>query len=190
MDIIGNLKGENVLNEVYSPLTGSIIAGAETNRLAFEGKVWTCRHVITVPAGISNLFIDPTATVGQNKAVSLTPPFFSAVGGEEIILTLYGGSTYTGGTGTVQVIGNRNQNVPGLPLTVINYGATLVTPGVAVAEQLVGSSASFFSTSAGMSTANGILVANSNIVSRYEINNTDTASQRFEFDITFVEFDI
>jgi len=153
--------------------------------LAYKGLLWTSRRILTIPAGVSNLFFDPTPAVANNVAVIPIPPSFVGIGDDAIHITVYGGATYTGGTN--QIISNRNQNILSSSLSIINYGGTLVTPGIEGQQFLVPTFAQGVFNSSGSSKGDIILVLNTSIVTRLKIDNKSLTSSKLEYTMIWAE---
>lgn len=187
-NIIGDMTADGALSSSFSSITDSIVIADITERLVYRGLGWSSRRVISIPSGISNLYFNPTAAIGQNKLIVLYPPIFTAISASEIIVTEYVGSTYTGGTN--QISFNRNQNYGGSPLSVINYNGTLGNVGVEGAQFLIPASGAGPIQTTGVSTSTIILIINENLITRVQLNNTAVGSSDLEYSLIWAEIDL
>jgi hypothetical protein len=185
MDNIGNAGIAGILNKIYNNTLNTLTQSDIKDTLAFLGMVWTSKNVLTVPAGESNLFIDPTGAIGQEKVIVMLPPCYVGVGGDHITLTTYLGATYAGGAS--QIITNRNQKVTTNSLTNIVYGGTLVTPGQQGNTTLIPSSGTGPFQSTGEGEEKLIIPIDENVVTRIKIINQDTSSSTLNYNFIWAE---
>lgn len=176
------MADKSIINYVSS--LGSMVTEDIGSNLVFEGCVFTSRQIITIPAGASNLYFNATAVT--NKQVFVLPPEFTAIGGTEIIISLYVGATYTAGT---QYDGAcRDQLSGNSPDSFINFNGTLVTPGVnGKVKWLIPSTAVGVLLNSGKSTSRLPFRINPDYIQRLSINNTDASSQTLEYSLTWFE---
>jgi hypothetical protein len=178
-----------LLKQYKSTFGDVLVTGTEGDELVKDGKVFSVRKILTIPAGTSNLWFDCTAlSLGVGIPI-VRPPQFVGIAAASIIITMYAGATYTAATGTDYTGVNRNQLSSVTPLSVVNYNATQLTPGTAADVQWLlptNAVAPVQATSAMTASQLPFIINPANII-KLEINNTDTVAATLEFNFTWNE---
>lgn len=118
-----------LINKVIGALKFEPIA----NYFALTGKAHTCQRVISLASGMTNLWFDPTTI--SNTPVPVLGPFFKT-DSADVTITLFFGSTYTGGTEAP--VFNRLEGGPACQGKVIE-GGTVDAVGVEAGQYLLSS---------------------------------------------------
>lgn len=174
-------------------LLRSIIGGAVTQKtsdyLIEKGLMYTTRIVKTIPAGVSNIVFDssaiPVYPLPGSKFIVIQPPEFTAVGGDQVIISLFAGSTYTGGT--VEKAINRDEE-SGLnhDSFVVSFPATVPVAGVDTGIKFLITSSAQGNITAGATASAPFPFVSIPGTKRLEMNNTGVA-QYLEIIFTWVE---
>ena len=168
---------------------GAFITETIANNQVFQGNVFTSRRILDIPAVGAEIVFDPTPSIVNDKLIIVLPPSFQAVGGNEIDITLFVASEYTGGTS--QEISNRDQLSSHVNDSVLLFNPTITTPGVESGIQwFLPSQSQGNVSSAGFASGDLPFRINPEWVQRLKIDNLDTASQRLSYNFSWVEIEV
>jgi len=171
-------------------ILGGIITQNTANYLIEKGLMYSIRIVKTIPAGLSNIIFDSSAIpiypLPGSKFVVIQPPSFTAVGGDQVIISLFNGSTYT--LGTIESAVNRDEESgANNDSFIVSFPATVPVAGVDTGIKFLIPSAAQGNVTAGGTASSPFPFVSIPGIKRFEINNTGLTAQYLELVFTWVE---
>jgi hypothetical protein len=167
----------------YVSKVGSNVMESLQNNLVFEGKAFSSRNIVTVPAsGAYDIVFDPTSFQGR-FIVAFPPSLKSSAGPASAIL--YSGPTYSGGDDAI--VFNRDFTKTTESQTSLKLGVTVTDPGEEIVKYLLGGASQGVFTSSGSSEENIPVRVNPNVPLLVRHVNDDTSDNDFEYNIIWYE---
>jgi hypothetical protein len=164
---------------------GVVSDGAEVEFVK-RGLMYTIDTLIDISAGAAYyILLDSTSKTTGNV---ISYPFELITTDGPVYVTLSVGHDYTGGTPVVPF--NRNANSSNTAQTVVSLSPTGTTTGTAIAEYIVGTSATpLFSGGGGQETGLPYIVRTPSLGTQLlKIDNQSGSSIKFEFRLNFAEY--